>query len=596
MLTPTTWKHLRYYLVECTPDYSHCGGTADRLAPIPFHLAICNQTERLLLIKWTKPTQLEEFLLPPQGGMDWRVPDWLWTLLKQNKGMVGAMEAKIVGYSNRPRVKLVRVKYQTPDHGALYYNNQRRPGDPTFDQVYHDTWRVCFTPTSPIAQQIEQQMQTFGILPGQFVATHVRALYQVVDREEGILSYWAQNAIRCATAFPAMPILFVSDSSRVIRIAKSYANQNGIFVVARPHPKEPLHLEKADNWTTRDASEFYDTFVDLYMLGMSSCVAYNMGGYGKWGSQIGYNSSCAFHMKANMIPCDLHKAGRRTKRHTDKPMLPTPLFLPPMDNLQYEIQILDAIEEADQNSIRVMDNAHEYASQYLVPLYAPTPDGTNLWDKSQKIPQWMKNYFEWHIEQRKRLTPEEFKSVHVLVMSCLKTDDKCGGTSDRLKSLPTILRIAAATKRLLLIQWSKPAKLEEFLVPPKGGIDWRVPDWLAPYFATHGLWAVPGEDVRELAWRKNESIVISKYQSNNGGSGYYNEQLSANETPFDDLYHDCWLIFFTPSLPLATIIRDEMRSLGLAPGKYVSTHLRALYAVPYRTLAMVKRWTVNGIK
>ena len=105
----------------------------------------------------------------------------------------------------------------------------------------------------------------------------------------------------------------------------------------------------------------------------------------------------------------------------------------------------------------------------------------------------------WHQEQRaKFLTKENYYYYDSLsssskfnvsssfprlyVMQCLRDHDeeKCGGTADRLKPFLYQLREAYERKRLLLIYWTKPARLEEFLVPPKGGIDWRVPTWLEP--------------------------------------------------------------------------------------------------------------------
>ena len=67
-------------------------------------------------------------------------------------------------------------------------------------------------------------------------------------------------------------------------------------------------------------------------------------------------------------------------------------------------------------------------------------------------------------------------------MQCLRDQDeeKCGGTADRLKPFLYQLREAYERQRVLLIYWTKPARLEEFLLPPKGGIDWRVPTWLEP--------------------------------------------------------------------------------------------------------------------
>eukprot|EP00980_Cylindrotheca_fusiformis_P018107 scaffold5817_cov101-Cylindrotheca_fusiformis.AAC.12 len=92
-------------------------------------------------------------------------------------------------------------------------------------------------------------------------------------------------------------------------------------------------------------------------------------------------------------------------------------------------------------------------------------------------------YFEWHKTERQRVIsstdPKIWKSTRLLVMQCLKEqDNKCGGTADRMKPFLFALRQAYLSKRLLVIHWTLPARLEEFLVPPKGGYDWRAPETL----------------------------------------------------------------------------------------------------------------------
>jgi hypothetical protein len=70
-----------------------------------------------------------------------------------------------------------------------------------------------------------------------------------------------------------------------------------------------------------------------------------------------------------------------------------------------------------------------------------------------------------------------WKSTRLLVMQCLKEqENKCGGTADRMKPFLFSLREAYLSKRFLVIHWTLPAQLEEFLVPPKGGLDWRAPE------------------------------------------------------------------------------------------------------------------------
>jgi hypothetical protein len=63
------------------------------------------------------------------------------------------------------------------------------------------------------------------------------------------------------------------------------------------------------------------------------------------------------------------------------------------------------------------------------------------------------------------------KEPKILIIQCLQgVDTKCGGTADRLKPMLYLLRKAAEMKRFLVIDWTKPCRLEEFLVPPKGGM------------------------------------------------------------------------------------------------------------------------------
>ena len=633
---PSQWSNstwFRFYLVECTQDYRACGGTADRLAPLPFHIAMANWTQRLLLIHWTKPAMLEHFLLPPVGGVDWTVPSWLWQRFEHPlvKAKTGVDVGKILKFASK-KMNLVRVKFQSHNHGSEYYDSHRREGEPTFEQVYHDAWRVFFTPSPPIASLIEQHLQNMKLIPSRYIAAHVRSLYAVDDRPREILDFFARNTINCVTAHlqtdpKPWPIYFASDSTRTIQMAQQYADYRRVELHTRPHNQQPLHLEKSE---LSNASGYYDTFVDLYLLGMSRCTVYNMGGFGKWASWIGYNSSCVFWLHAIMILCNYTKSnsaylGHEMEGTLEKPSLDRPIFFPPMTSLLFSDHATgndetangaDELPEEDwtasdplvsrkvtlgailsqnsANSNRPRNMTKLFNDVDRSAMYLPS-HSKNLWDQSSTLPHWMKDYFRWHKKQRALyLNPNQWKQMKYLVMQCLSTDPKCGGTSDRLKPVPTLLRIAAWTKRFLLIHWSRPAKLEEFLMPPKGGIDWRVPDWLSPELATRGVWVVPGEDVREWALSE-ENTVRSRYQSFNGGSDWYNEHLAPKELPFDEIYHEVWKIFFTPAPPVASAILDELDHLGLVPGDYVSAHVRALYAVQFRAVGSIKRWTVNAL-
>jgi hypothetical protein len=130
----------------------------------------------------------------------------------------------------------------------------------------------------------------------------------------------------------------------------------------------------------------------------------------------------------------------------------------------------------------VDDNHAPYASNINHTFYNISSDGTNLWDDpNTKLPEWMKAYMNWHKDKRQKWNTIDWGSERWLIMQCLADQDqkKCGGTADRLKPLPFMLRVAYESQRILLIRWTRPALLEEFLVPPKDGFDWRVPQRMA---------------------------------------------------------------------------------------------------------------------
>ena len=118
---------IRYYLVECTARYQHCGGTADRLGPLPFHVYHAAISKRLLLIHWTKPCKLEEFLVPPMGSIDWRVPDWLYHNMFQNylhtgRSRIATNERQIQKFIMYEKAIVVHVKFQSHNHGQVTYD------------------------------------------------------------------------------------------------------------------------------------------------------------------------------------------------------------------------------------------------------------------------------------------------------------------------------------------------------------------------------------------------------------------------------------------------------------------------------------------
>ena len=102
------------------------------------------------------------------------------------------------------------------------------------------------------------------------------------------------------------------------------------------------------------------------------------------------------------------------------------------------------------------------------------------------VPEWIRNYLAWHKEQR--LHHLNDPDTKFLTVTCHK-GYSCGGLSDRMRPLPYFILAANRTGRgaflqplnfiiktiiVLFIHWQK-FSLEDFLVPPEGGLDWTLP-------------------------------------------------------------------------------------------------------------------------
>jgi hypothetical protein len=298
-LTETNWKDQRFLIMRCLATDDHCGGASDRLQSIPDMLILANATRRLLFIKWTRPAPLQEFLVPPDGGLDWTIPDWLDQHLDfrtlpeaDGKNPLVAVEA---AESSAP---IITFRLHIHDQRSAFYNARKKPNELAFHLVYRDMWNTLFTPSPPVAALIRQNMNDLNLVAGAYVATHVRALYVSDESRNTDL---ITNGINCATQLkPGWPIYFASDSSNATLSALEYGRSKHAPIVARIADTEPLHLDRgidflsaSEAWKNVDATAFYNIFVDLYLLAGSLCVSYGVGGYGLWGALLSHNISCS---------------------------------------------------------------------------------------------------------------------------------------------------------------------------------------------------------------------------------------------------------------------------------------------------------------
>jgi hypothetical protein len=338
-------------ILRCFHADTKCGGTADRLEPLPFVVMLAARMQRVLWIYWERPCALQEFLVPPSTGVDWRVPanvleyynhslphsprlairgDILSVMDPDNypTAVKGGRKAKLL-----PKVlpNIVTLIYQSNEHGADIYNQYKDEGDqnfiqpnstkkknkdaknsellqPSFEDVFRDCWKAFFQPSPPVQARIDQTMSQLGLRPNQYVAAHIRALYQ---QEAGPkkTALVAKNAIHCASALrtSAEQLIYVTtDSPNSLAAARAYATDThrDVVVARNTSTTTVLHLDRgaafldrnSSTWMTglhTDPVKYYDTFVDLYLLVHASCLAFHLGNYAKWANFMSDNPSCA---------------------------------------------------------------------------------------------------------------------------------------------------------------------------------------------------------------------------------------------------------------------------------------------------------------
>jgi len=221
-----------------------------------------------------------------------------------------------------------------------------------------------------------------------------------------------------------------------------------------------------------------------------------------------------------------------------------------------------------------------------------------------RLPEWAAKYFRWHGVRRKLINAGDGgKDFRFLVLTCAQSDRTCGGLSDRLKSLPLLLLLAAKTERVFLIYWDRPCRLEEFLVPPlaaaaDSSLDWRTPDWLAARIRRgdgrkSGRAYTTADAIVKAAERRDAPLIAVRLQDQNGGAAYYDERVGG-EGAHHNAYGALFRALFEPSAPLAAALDEERKLAGLQPGRYVAAHLRALY-VPPLPKEIVPNVAVNAV-
>ena len=292
--------------------------------------------------KYSTPFPLEEFLEPPEGGFDWRLPDEF-------------VEEEFEAYANRSHTDMRNqrriswhTKIEKPPYNEARFifantnlaipmvgSHFEKVTKENVDEVWPAIFRRMFQPSKVVEKMIDQIAKEHDLVPGQYAAAHIRARFpagrkdiQMNSRREHSGIKWTDeytrktvqeigdNAIKCAVK--AMPetnrVYIAADTNELVRYlvqdnsSWAFTNTSSVRVVARPDfEKNARHFnEKVD--PSRESPElFYSTFVDLWIYAHSKCMSQGLGGFGHFGSVLSGN----------------HLTCRLRHRNYDKGMLPS---------------------------------------------------------------------------------------------------------------------------------------------------------------------------------------------------------------------------------------------------------------------------------
>ena len=274
----------------------------------------------------------------------------------------------------------------------------------------------------------------------------------------------------------------------------------------------------------------------------------------------------------------------------------------------------DAVLQTDDEYVVDVDNIVDPRIKYDMDEFISTYEspvsmyGSHRVDESMaRLPLWLQNYFQWHAEQRRNPTNE----TKYTVTTCIGKE-RCGGTSDRLRPLPYFLLVANATQRVLIIKWTKPHELSEFLMPARD-VDWRLPMEYDEMFANaesatcirskygyKGYLSGPCSRYRKLMYEecleylsrrignddtqvvgltltKRTEEIINDSNTLFQKFSYPRETKVLENWDFPDKFGDIFRVMFQPVPEIGRNLNESMVKLGLVEGQYSSAHVRARY-------------------
>ena len=310
-LKQENWKNYKYLVLRCYRKDERCGGLSDRLKPVPLMLLAAHRSKRILLIDWDRPCALQEFLITPVGGFQWNVPSFMIPLLRNGSFYVVTRASNLIESCSQYDSRVLYTHLHDAQGGMTQYDEEFGTG--AFAQVYHALFRTFFQPSPNVQYLIDKHLVTDPmqassndklLVQGQYSVAHFRAEYgREVKRhplllEPAFLQKVTMNAIRCASelqpSVEAVPIYFASDNPVALATARQIAKVFDYPIITFERSEEkPRHLDDYDKNNVTRPSDYYSTFVDLFLAGSGKCVTHGRGGFGRFASLLSFNVTCS---------------------------------------------------------------------------------------------------------------------------------------------------------------------------------------------------------------------------------------------------------------------------------------------------------------
>ena len=313
---------VKYLIVQCLKEFGSCGGLSDRLRQLPAYIIAAYKMKRVLLFQWTKPCPIEEFFISPPYGINWTVPEWLpvptrsYAQIQTFKGL-----SKYIA-NNQVTNQVLTIKIQYPSIG-FYNEHIGSLGDRTntYTRVYRSLFYCMFALVPQIQSMVNERMEHLTLIPGTYVSVHVRARhpdsghYNVTKRKDNNIDKYGglqfegqtreliistvEKALNCASllrnssATSTNKIYFASDSHHVNQyvLLQNNRSSSSLQITGILHRKEPLHFDKPMDENEKPC-DFYDSFVDIWLLSNAKCTVSGVGGYGLLASYLSKDPSC----------------------------------------------------------------------------------------------------------------------------------------------------------------------------------------------------------------------------------------------------------------------------------------------------------------